>query len=288
MIEVSVIIPTYNCRAYIQDSLNSVLNQSFVDYEIIIIDDGSGDDTRETIGPYLKNEKIHYFYQKNKGLPGARNEGIRKARGNYILCLDADDELAPDAMQKLVESAKNNNSQWVISDIFRVENKFSIIQRAVLPSKNPLMDVLTQKAHFRSCFYSKKALQNIGMYDERQKYYEDWELYVRLIETQVPYSYVSQPLYFYKIRKSSITKQSKLKRNFLYIEQIYKKHFKRLADEGGMNNHHLYAQAMWRLASDYLYKAGSLTGMLRCFAESIKYDNSIFKGYLKKKTGMGV
>jgi len=281
--QVSIIIPTYNNAAYIQDSLNSVLKQRYQEYEIIIIDDGSTDNTKELLEPYLRNKRIYYFYQENKGLPGARNAAIRLAKGEYILCLDADDELAPDAIQKYVESAKNHNAQWVISDIYRVENNASEIQKAILPSKDPLMDILSQKAYFRSCFYTKKILQNVEMYDETQKYYEDWELYIRLIEAKAIFSYVDQPLYIYKVRKNSITKQSKLMMNFLYIEQIYIKHHKRLVADAGMGMRNLYAQLMWRLASNYLFKAGSFTGMLRCFKESTKYDSSIFKEYISKR-----
>jgi len=282
MSEVSVIIPTYNCGPYILDCVNSVLKQTFQDYEIIIIDDGSRDNTKELLEPFLKNGRIYYFYQENKGLPGARNAGIRLAKGKYILDLDADDELVADAIQKLVESAKVHNAQWVISDMCRIENNITEIQKAILPSQDPIMDFMTHKTNFSSHFYTKECLQDIDMYDESQKCYEDWELYVRLFEARASYSYVAEPLYIYKIRKNSLTKQSTLKRNFFYTEQIYKKHYKRLADDGGEDFHHLYAQGMWRLASDYFFKAGSFTGMLRCLSESIKYDSSIFKRYIAK------
>lgn len=286
MVEVSVIVLTYNCGAYIQDAVISVLKQTFQDYEIVVIDDGSTDNTKELLTPYLRDEKIRYFYQKNKGVPGARNTGIRLARGTYILWLDADDELAPTAIQKLVESAKSHNAQWVISDICRVENGIGKVQRAVLPSQNPFMDTLKSMAYFR--FYTKEILQNIGMYDEKQKYYEDLELYIRLSAKKPPYSYVDEPLYVYKIRKHSMTKpkQSTKKRNFFYMEQLYKKHHKPLADKGGRAIRNYYAHLMWRLASDYFFKAGSLVGMLRCLSESIRYDHSVLKVYMAKVLGV--
>lgn len=287
-VEVSVIVPAYNCGAYIRDAVNSVLKQTFQGYEIVIIDDGSTDNTKELLAPYLKGEKIRYFYQKNKGVPGARNTGIHLARGTYILWLDADDELAPTAIQKLVESVKSHNAQLVISDICRVENGISEVQRAILPSQDrgPFMDALKSQAYFR--FYTKEILQNIGMYDEKQKYYEDLELNLRLFAKNPPYSYVNEPLYVYKIRKHSITKpkQSTKKRNFFYMEQLYKKHYKPLADEGTRDAKNYYAHLMWRLASDYFLKGGSLVGMLRCLSESIRYDHSVLKEYLVKVFGV--
>jgi len=222
MSEVSVIIPTYNCGPYILDCVNSVLKQTFQDYEIIIIDDGSRDNTKELLEPFLKNGRIYYFYQENKGLPGARNAGIRLAKGKYILDLDADDELVADAIQKLVESAKVHNAQWVISDMCRIENNITEIQKAILPSQDPIMDFMTHKTNFSSHFYTKECLQDIDMYDESQKCYEDWELYVRLFEARASYSYVAEPLYIYKIRKNSLTKQSTLKRNFFIRNKFIK------------------------------------------------------------------
>ena len=124
------------------------------------------------------------------------------------------------------------------------------------------------------------------MYDEKQKYYEDVELYLRLFEKKAAYSYVAEPLYIYKIRNNSITKQSKRKRNFFYMEQLYKKHHKPLADKGGRDIRSYYAHLMWRLASDYFFKAGSLVGMLRCLCESIRYDHSILKEYIVKVLGV--
>lgn len=90
---VSVVIPTYNCGEYIQLAIDSVLGQSFKDYEIIVIDDGSQDDTKKILSKY--SEKIRYFFQSNCGPGRARNEAIKKSKGRYIAFLDADDQWKP-------------------------------------------------------------------------------------------------------------------------------------------------------------------------------------------------
>ena len=84
---VSIIIPTYNDAKYILQAVNSALAQTYKNIEIIVVDDGSTDNTKEL----LKNLKINYIFQENKGLSGARNTGMKLARGKYIALLDADD-----------------------------------------------------------------------------------------------------------------------------------------------------------------------------------------------------
>lgn len=89
---ISVIIPTYNAGKTIERAINSVQNQAYENWEIVIIDDGSNDDTKVKIEKFLKeNRNIRYFYKKNEGVSKARNDGIRKSNGKYITFLDSDD-----------------------------------------------------------------------------------------------------------------------------------------------------------------------------------------------------
>lgn len=100
----SVIIPTFNREKFVTLALDSVLSQSFSDYEIIVIDDGSTDNTRTALDPYRK--RIRYIYQKNSGVSGARNAGIREAKGEWIAFLDSDDEWAPNYLATQMEHAR--------------------------------------------------------------------------------------------------------------------------------------------------------------------------------------
>ena len=101
---VSAIIPTYNSVNYISEAINSVLNQTYKNCEIIVVDDGSTDNTRKTVENYIRKypHKIKYFYQENKGPSAARNKGIKEARGNYIAFLDSDDLWLPDKLEKQI------------------------------------------------------------------------------------------------------------------------------------------------------------------------------------------
>jgi len=91
---VSVIIPSYNYAAYVSNAIRSVLEQTFTDFEVIVVDDGSTDNTREVVAK-IDDPRLAYIYQENRGLPGARNTGIRAATGKYLAFLDADDRFHP-------------------------------------------------------------------------------------------------------------------------------------------------------------------------------------------------
>lgn len=94
---ISVIIPTFNASGYLPKAIESVMNQTYTNFEVIIIDDGSTDNTRSII---KESEKVKYFYQENKGLSSARNAGMQKSNGKYLVFLDADDWLENEALMQ--------------------------------------------------------------------------------------------------------------------------------------------------------------------------------------------
>src|SRR5699024_4081686 len=96
---VSVILPVYNAEDYISDAIQSVLNQTYTDWELIVVDDGSTDQTKKVINPFLEDDRIRYFYQENGGQGSARNKGIERAKGIYLALLDADDVWKVDKLQ---------------------------------------------------------------------------------------------------------------------------------------------------------------------------------------------
>ena len=105
MKKVTIIVPIYNMEKYLVDCLKSILNQSYRELEIILVDDGSTDNSKEIIEEYKKADaRIISVYQKNMGAPAARNFGIDMANGEYIMFFDSDDVLEKDGIQKLVEN----------------------------------------------------------------------------------------------------------------------------------------------------------------------------------------
>ena len=115
---ISVIIPVYNKDRQIIDCLNSVINQTYKNYEIIIINDGSTDQSERKILDFIENKQnVKYIFQKNQGVSSARNTGIKAARGEYIVFIDADDYIDNDYFEKLMEY---KNSDLVISGYVEV------------------------------------------------------------------------------------------------------------------------------------------------------------------------
>ena len=113
MAEVSVIIPVYNAEKYLEKCIESVVNQTLKDIEIILINDGSTDGSEEICKKYLSDERVIYYSKENEGLAAARQDGIERASGEYIGFVDSDDWLEPDMYEKMYAAAKSNNSDVV-------------------------------------------------------------------------------------------------------------------------------------------------------------------------------
>ena len=182
---VSVIIPTYNRAHLVGQAIRSVLNQTFQDFELIIVDDGSSDDT-EAVVKQFNDPRIRYIYQENKGISGARNTGIRSARGRYIAFLDSDDLWLPDLLQLEVPILDANPDVGLVyakaQAIDKEGNPMSQISGA--PEKYPgetlksilygdFVSTITALVR-RACFDS------VGLFDESLKGRVDWDMWVRI------------------------------------------------------------------------------------------------------------
>ena len=146
---ISVIIPVYNKDRQIIDCLNSVINQTYKNYEIIIINDGSTDQSERKILDFIENKQnVKYIFQKNQGVSSARNTGIKAARGEYIVFIDADDYIDNDYFEKLMEY---KNSDLVISGYVEVytntEKKYCPIKKRII--KSQYKDELFNNKNFR-------------------------------------------------------------------------------------------------------------------------------------------
>jgi glycosyltransferase involved in cell wall biosynthesis len=113
--KVSVIIPTYNRSKYVTKAIDSVMAQTYKDYEIIVVDDGSTDNTREVLKPYMG--RIHYIYQDNAGVSAARNKGIRAAKGEWIAFLDSDDRWHVEKLSMQIDFILKNNIKVSFTDV---------------------------------------------------------------------------------------------------------------------------------------------------------------------------
>ena len=124
MIKVSVLVPIYNAEKYLKQCLDSVVNQTLKDIEIILIDDGSIDGSAEICKTYLSDPRVSYYYKENEGLAAARDDGMMRATGEYIGFVDSDDWLELDTYEKMYIAAKSNNSDIVFCNCVQNENDY--------------------------------------------------------------------------------------------------------------------------------------------------------------------
>lgn len=228
MPKVSVIIPCYNQGKYIDEAVNSVLNQTFQDFEIIIVNDGSTDKfTNEILKNYNKS-KTKVFTTENKGVSAARNLAIQKSLGEFILPLDADDKIEKSFLEKALKIIEHNdNIKIVYSDIKLFgEEKGS----QILPDFNSELfftqNIIPVSGLFRLADYKKTA-----GYDENiKKGLEDWEFWISMLKTGGDVYKINEPLLLYRqyetSRQHCLDKDKKEKQKIRrYIENKHLKFF---------------------------------------------------------------
>jgi len=183
---ISIIIPLYNKGIRIRRTIESVLAQTYTDFEVIVVDDGSTDDSAKYVKEY-NDYRIHYLYKDNGGVSSARNYGFRNSKSDWLLFLDADDELMPNALAAFITLQKKypksnylvGLSKWYQNnvDITKTKsNKQSYI------SNHPYFAIWLGKYYpgTRNMLVHRSLIETYGGFDKRMSFYEDWEFSLRL------------------------------------------------------------------------------------------------------------
>ncbi len=200
---ISIIIPSYNQQEYLPNAIDSVLSQTYKHYELIIVDDGSTDNSLEIAESYAKdNPYITVVSQVNKGLASARNTGIMHALGDYILPLDADDILLENALEVLTEKIKETKAD-IVSPSFRT---FGTTGEEIILMGNPTLEDFKVANRVGYCSaISKCALLEIGGYSPRMTWgYEDLHLWFNLLTRGKKLVTISKVLWLYRIKEQSM------------------------------------------------------------------------------------
>jgi glycosyltransferase involved in cell wall biosynthesis len=181
----SVIIPTYNRAAFISGTVQSVLKQTYKSFEVIIVDDGSTDDTEAVLQPLVQqNSNVFYFKKKNEERGAARNFGIRHAKGDYVTFLDSDDILYPNHLQEAVELIEKNNAPEVFHLGFEILRTDGTVVKRFNNHSGSLNSKLFRQGNVLSCngvFIRKEiAHRNLFVEDRTISGSEDYELWMRL------------------------------------------------------------------------------------------------------------
>lgn len=234
-VNISVVIPTYNREKTIEKCLESVTHQTYKPHEIILVDDGSKDDTIK-IAESIKCSNLKIIKQNRKGAQRARNTGIMNASGNYIAFIDSDDEWLPTLLEEEVMQLKKLKKDVVLySDcyIYNEKKKRKKIWR--LPGKSGNIYrflLLHQGPMFQSMLVKRESLLKIGLLDEKVAAYQEWETAIRLAKNY-NFIHLEKPLFVYTIHDGETISKDK-KRGFLGYKYIIKKHRKEILKETGL------------------------------------------------------
>jgi glycosyltransferase involved in cell wall biosynthesis len=213
---VSIIMATYNRAEYIAESLRSIQNQTYENFECLIIDDGGNDNTFEVIEPILKTDSRFSFQKRTdnfqKGLPGTRNCGLDLAKGEYIIFFDDDDIAHPQNLELCVLELSRNNVSFCryirgyFQDKFDYAFDYSTSYETFFIDKRDVFKLLNQSLPFNSCAVLwKKECFEANRYTEHLLHAEEWELYSRILSTGIVGISIKKTLYFARQHSNSMT-----------------------------------------------------------------------------------
>lgn len=239
----SVIIPAYNSADHISKTINSILNQSFKDLEIIIVNDGSTDNTYDVINGYSQNDKrIRIINKKNEGVNLARCTGIEKAKGKYIHFLDSDDIVEKDAYMTLYEKSKENDPDMIFFDFMFLNEEEGLAERSVSLNRlsynatDLIKEIWVENERFSVWqFIHKRSIYDKDnfVFFRRLNYGEDILLSAWLILNSRSIEYLPQIQLNYIIKQGSLTHSAFTADNrysLLIITEIARRHISRLKE----------------------------------------------------------
>lgn len=234
MCKVSVIIPVYNAEKYLKRCIESVLSQTLTDIEIILVNDGSTDNSANILDEYAKNYKnIKVIHQQNSGPAMARNVGMKNAIGEYIGFVDSDDYLSPDMYEILYNIAIQNNIDIVTSDYYSVQNgKQTHLGHFKMPVnqiiyKDEIHNLITHANESRilwfgwKSIYKNKNIKNNKIIYPSLKLGEETVFVLDCLLSSESMYYINKPFYYYEQTPNSLTR-IKYKENLLaQLENLY-------------------------------------------------------------------
>lgn len=225
MPRVSIMIPTYNCATFLGRAIDTALAQSYTDYEILIVDDGSTDNTRDVVVPY--GTKVRYFYQPNGGLSSARNLALSHATGEFVAYLDADDMWCPRKLEAQVAFLDARKECGLVhSEISVIDEDDKVLHlcfnqetRRPVPQGHCLADLL-RRCHVQilTVLERRECFGRAGIFDEGLRIAQDYHHWIRVALQGFAIGYLPEPLAKYRWRRGSLmSNQRRLLHDFVRI-----------------------------------------------------------------------
>ncbi len=226
---VSIIMPTYNCAKFIEETINSVLNQTYKNWELLIVDDRSTDNTEKIVNKCVeKDKRISYqILEKNQGAAIARNTAIKEAKGKYIAFLDSDDLWTEDKLEKQIEFMQKNNCYFTYTNYEVINEKGEKLNKVVTGPKK-IGKIGMYNYCWPGCLTVMYDREKIGLVQiENLKKNNDYAMWLKVIKKEKCYL-LNENLAKYRIRSGSISNQSKIK--------LIKHHYILYKNGEGQNN----------------------------------------------------
>lgn len=283
--KVSVIVPVYNTEDYLRKCLDSLINQDFSDYEILIINDGSTDNSDRIIKEYSKKyDYVKGFLKENGGLSSARNYGLKKAKGKYITFVDSDDYVEANFLKELYDSITKDDSDIAVCEFSYVYSNGSIIRSYsnLKYSSDSLKEYLLTPPMAPIRMFKKELFNYIKF--KEGIYYEDLDLCPKLVKYVKKISFVDLSLYNYLMRDNSIMHQAKLNSKLEDIYHVLDSNYNELYNDYPTEIEYMYIIHLLRTASlrflDYDEGKNELNKIVQIMKD--KFPNWKRNEYFKK------
>ena len=234
---VSVIVPAYNMGAFIAEAITSVVEGSFGDVEVIVVDDGSTDDTRAVVARFTDpggdrfDPRVRYVYRENGGKPAAVNEGLKRARGAYVTVLDADDQLPPCSLATRFARAAGD-VELVVGGFEVFDGAETFGARAVPAADTETLlryyyRSLTTPFHFNACLVAHRLVDRVGPFDSRLKRCQDIDYAIRCLQRAESIAVVPAIVYRYRKHRGSVRERLRFRwKTALHRPRVFWKNFR--------------------------------------------------------------
>lgn len=229
---ITVIIPTYNLDRYVRSAIDSVLRQTYRNVEIIVVDDGSNDNTRDIVKIYEK-KRVNYIFKENGGLASARNAGVANSSGELIAFLDADDVWIENKLTVQFENMLKRKTALVGCGYYWVDTDLNILEQ-VSPDDFKDRGDLLSKLLLNNVIYGsgsgvllkRECFERVGFFDENLSGAEDWDMWLRIAK-YFEISFVKEPLVKIRCRLDSMSSarnaEKMLKNELLVLDKFFDK-----------------------------------------------------------------
>lgn len=293
---ISIVIPIYNAEKYLEQCLNSIKNQTYKNFEVIMVNDGSKDESETICKRFSEDDsRFRYFTKSNGGVSSARNLGLDNVKGDFITFIDSDDWIAEKHLELLINSIKKNNSDIVVScykEFDNIDTYYTIVytkqEKNLLNfekmNRDDFLTIFPKLMSINVCFNNavaklfRKELVNNLRFDTSIKYGEDLDFYFSLYLNVESVSYVDELTYVYRIHGDSTTSNF----NQEYAEQelsIFKKMFKKIQEIGLPTIHYFNKfQKLLKARVNYIKNKVLLNehlDFLKNIEETVTYPNTL-------------